>query len=79
MQDEIVPELKANISSLKSVLGAPNDFLVKVMGFKQLGCLCLNVLKLIPDKFKLAKSSMRQILAMSGDQDFTNYLNQVSF
>ena len=78
VQNKAVPELKANMSSLKSVLSAPNEFLVKLMSTKQLTCLCLNVLKLIPDKFKLSKLAMRQILTMSDDQNFTEYLSQVS-
>ena len=79
VQNKAVPELKANMSSLKSVLSAPNEFLVKLMSTKQLTCLCLNVLKLIPDKFKLSKLAMRQILTMSNDQNFTEYLSQVRF
>ena len=78
IRDE-VPELKANMSSLKSVLGASNDFLVKLMSAKQVTCLCLNVLKLIPGKFKVSKLAMRQLLALTDDQTVVEYLKQVGF
>ena len=74
---DVVTELKANMSSLKSVLAASTDFLVKILSAKQLACLCLNVFKLVPEKFKLSKLAMRQMLTLSGDPIVIEYLKQV--
>ena len=52
---------------------------MKLMSVKQITCLCLNVLKLIPGKFKVSKLAMRQLLVLNEDQDAVEYLNQVSF
>ena len=78
IRDE-APELKANMSSLRTVLNASKDFLMKLMSIKQVTCLSLNVLKLIPGKFKVSKLAMRQLLVLNEDQDAVKYLNQVSF
>ena len=75
--DQVVIELKANMSSLKSILTASTDFLVKILSVKELACLCLNVFKLFPGKFKLSKLAMKQLLTLSNDPIVKEYLKQV--
>ena len=64
-------------SSLKSILAASTDFLVKILSVKELACLCLNVFKLFPGKFKLSKLAMKQLLTLSNDPIVIEYLKQV--
>ena len=62
------PNIKSNVSALRSVLEAPDDFLANQMSGAQLASLCLNTLKLLPSKFKVCKLAMKHLLALEDNK-----------